>query len=72
MAGDATRFDGKVAIITGGAGGIGAATPRLITARRGPVPIADIAFERAPALAAEPPAAPALSPDLEIRAPPYG
>jgi NAD(P)-dependent dehydrogenase (short-subunit alcohol dehydrogenase family) len=65
MTGDAIRMDGKVAIVTGGAGGIGAATARLITARGGQVAIADIMAERAQALAAELPGALAIALDLE-------
>ena len=68
MAGDATRFDGKVAIITGGAGGIGGATARLLTARGAKVVIADIAFANAEALAAELPGAIAIRLDLEDEA----
>ena len=61
---DATRFDGRVALITGGAGGIGAATARLMAARGARIVIADIAAERARELAAEIPGASAVSVDL--------
>jgi NAD(P)-dependent dehydrogenase (short-subunit alcohol dehydrogenase family) len=62
---DAIRLDGMVAIITGGAGGIGAATARLMSARGARVAIADIAFDAAQALAAELPDALAVKLDLE-------
>lgn len=65
---DATRFHGKVAIVTGGAGGIGGATARLLAARGCKVAVADIMLDRAEALAGELPDAIAIALDLESEA----
>jgi NAD(P)-dependent dehydrogenase (short-subunit alcohol dehydrogenase family) len=62
---DAIKLDGKVSVITGGAGGIGAAAARLMAARGARVVVADIDEARATALSAELPGALAIVLDLE-------
>ena len=49
----AGRLDGKVALITGGASGLGASSARLMVGEGGRVVVADIAEEAGKALAAE-------------------
>jgi NAD(P)-dependent dehydrogenase (short-subunit alcohol dehydrogenase family) len=62
---DAIKLDGKVAIITGGAGGIGFAAAQLMTRRGAKVVIADIAADRAAELAKRLPDAISFALDLE-------
>jgi NAD(P)-dependent dehydrogenase (short-subunit alcohol dehydrogenase family) len=50
---DRISLRGRVAIVTGGAGGIGSATARVMHARGAKVAVADINMERAEAVAAE-------------------
>jgi NAD(P)-dependent dehydrogenase (short-subunit alcohol dehydrogenase family) len=48
-----SRFDGKVAVVTGGAGNIGAATARLLAAEGASVTVADVSIDRAESVVAE-------------------
>lgn len=50
---DEGRYAGKVAVVTGGASGLGAAFARLVVDEGGSIVIADIGADRAKALAAE-------------------
>jgi NAD(P)-dependent dehydrogenase (short-subunit alcohol dehydrogenase family) len=68
MSVDAIRLDGKTAVVTGGAGGIGYATAQLMTARGARVVIADIDEDRARSCAATLDGAIALPLDLEDEA----
>ena len=47
------RMQGKVALVSGGAEGIGAAVARLIVAEGGSVMLGDVQLEKAQGLAAE-------------------
>ena len=58
------RLDGRKALVTGGASGIGEATCRVLTQAGAAVTIADVDEERARALAAELPDAAALRLDI--------
>jgi NAD(P)-dependent dehydrogenase (short-subunit alcohol dehydrogenase family) len=60
----ASSLNGRVAIVTGGAGGIGAATCRVMAERGARIVVADINRDGAEALAAELPDALALQVDL--------
>jgi len=62
------RLDGKVALVTGGASGIGAATSRELTRAGAEVVIADLNLEAAREVAAELPGARALQMDVTLAA----
>lgn len=67
------RFENKVVVITGAAGGIGEATTRRIVSEGGKVVIADLSQERADKLAAEltqqgPTCVPSISPPPNSKA----
>ena len=67
------RFENKVVVITGAAGGIGEATTRRIVSEGGKVVIADHSQERADKLAAElikqgPTCVPSISPPSNSKA----
>lgn len=64
MTRDASRMDGKVSVITGGAGGIGFATARIMAMRGAQIVLADIAEDKAKALAQTLPDAIGLMLDL--------
>lgn len=61
---DATRLTGKVVVITGGGGGIGRATARLMSERGARIVVADIKRDRASEVAAVLPDALAIQVDL--------
>lgn len=61
---DPFRLDGRVALITGGASGIGEATCRVFTAAGASVIVADLDLPRATALAAQLPGASPLGLDV--------
>jgi 2-keto-3-deoxy-L-fuconate dehydrogenase len=65
--GDAFRLDGKVALVTGGASGIGEATCKELTRAGASVIVADINLETAQALAASLPNAKAARMDVTNR-----
>ena len=65
--GDAFRLDGKIALVTGGASGIGEATCKELTRAGASVIVADINLETAEALAASLPNAKAARMDVTNR-----